>query len=135
MKLFCYGSLQFASVMRAATGRDFEAEAATLGGFARYRVRAAEYPGLVPEMGALTDGVLYRGLDDAAIAALDHFEGPFYERVTLDVELESGLRESAQVYVVVPERRAELSRKPWDKAHFASHDLETFMGRLRDLRR
>ena len=130
MNLFCYGSLQFARVMRAVVGRDFAAEPAALVGFARYRVRDAAYPGLLPEPGARTDGTLYRGLDDAAIRALDHFEGAFYERLTLEIELASGARESAQVYVVVPARREELSRDPWDASRFERHDLETFMRRI-----
>jgi hypothetical protein len=33
--LFCYGSLEFAEVMRAVTGRDFAVEPAALDGFAR----------------------------------------------------------------------------------------------------
>jgi gamma-glutamylcyclotransferase (GGCT)/AIG2-like uncharacterized protein YtfP len=130
MNLFCYGSLQFPTVMRAVVGRDFEAERAALVGYARYRVRDAEYPGLVPEPGARTEGTLYRGLDDAAIRALDHFEGAFYARLTLEIELASREREAAEVYVVVPARRGELSRDPWDAAHFERHDLERFMRRI-----
>lgn len=130
MNLFCYGSLQFAKVMRAVVGRDFAAEPAVLGGYARYRVRDAEYPGLLPEPGARTEGTLYRSLDVAAIQALDRFEGAFYERLTLEVELASGARASAEVYVVVPARRGELSRDPWDAAHFERHDLERFMRRI-----
>jgi gamma-glutamylcyclotransferase (GGCT)/AIG2-like uncharacterized protein YtfP len=130
MNLFCYGSLQLAVVMRAVTGRDFDAAPAVLAGFARYRVRDAEYPGLVPEPGARTEGTLYRGLDAAAIRALDHFEGAFYERLTLEVELASGARESAEIYVVVPARRGEISQDAWDVAHFERHDLANFMRRI-----
>ena len=90
MLLFCYGSLEFAEVMREITGRSFAGEPATLDGFARYRVRDTDYPGLVPESDAQTVGTLFRALDAVAIAALDRFEGALYERKTLDVRLRGG---------------------------------------------
>ena len=131
MLLFCYGSLEFAEVMRAVTGREFTSEPAALDGFARYRVRDASYPGLVPESGARTEGTLFRGLDAAALAALDRFEGALYARHTLEVRLCDAGREAAQVYVVRPARRDALLREPWDKARFARDELVAFVRRLR----
>jgi gamma-glutamylcyclotransferase (GGCT)/AIG2-like uncharacterized protein YtfP len=129
--LFCYGSLEFAEVMREVTGRSFAAEPATLEGFARYRVRDADYPGLVPEPGAQTSGTLYRALDAASLAALDRFEGALYERRTLDVRTGDGGRAAAQVYVVREAHRHTLSREPWDKQTFARESLSGFVRRLR----
>jgi len=129
--LFCYGSLEFAEVMRAVTGRSFAGEPATLDGFARYRVRDADYPGLVPESGAQISGTLYRALDAVAIAALDRFEGALYERKTLDVRLRGGGTAAAQVYVVRESHRHTLSSEPWDKQAFARDRLAGFMRRLR----
>lgn len=131
MKLFCYGSLEFAEVMREVTGRSFAAEPATLDGFARYRVRDADYPGLLPEPGARTDGTLYRALDAASLAALDRFEGGLYERRTLDVRTRDGASAAAQVYVVREAHRRALSREPWDKQTFARESLPGFVRRLR----
>jgi gamma-glutamylcyclotransferase (GGCT)/AIG2-like uncharacterized protein YtfP len=130
--LFCYGSLEFAEVMRAVTARSFAGEPAALDGFARYRVRDADYPGLVPEPGARTEGTLYRELDPDSLAALDRFEGALYARHTLDVErLRDGSRAAAQVYVVRDAERHTLSREPWDKAAFARDGLAAFLSRLR----
>ena len=131
MDLFCYGSLEFAEVMQAVTGRTFAAEPAWLPDFARYRVRDGEYPGLVREPGARTAGTLFRGLDAASREALDRFEGALYERQVRQVELRDGRREAADVYVVVAARRAELTREPWDKARFGRDHLETFLRRIR----
>ena len=132
MLLFCYGSLEFAEVMHAVTQRSFAGEPAVLDGFARYRVRDADYPGLVPEPGARTEGTLYRALDAAALAALDRFEGALYARHTLEVErLRDASRASAQVYVVRDAHRHTLTREPWDKTVFARERLEAFLGRLR----
>ena len=130
MLLFCYGSLEFAEVMREVTGRSFAGEPATLDGFARYRVRDADYPGLVPESGARTVGTLFRALDAVALAALDRFEGALYERKTLDVRRRGG-NAAAQVYVVRESHRHTLSSEPWDKRAFARDRLAGFVQRLR----
>jgi gamma-glutamylcyclotransferase (GGCT)/AIG2-like uncharacterized protein YtfP len=129
--LFCYGSLEFAEVMRRVTGQTFAGEPATLDGFARYRVRDADYPGLVPEPGARTEGTLYRGLDADSLAALDRFEGALYERRSLDVRTRDGGPESAQVYVVREAHRHTLSRQPWNKQTFERESLTGFVERLR----
>ena len=132
MLLFCYGSLEFADVMRAVTGRSFAGEPALLEGYARYRVRDADYPGLVPEPGASTEGTLFGALDAKALTALDRFEGALYERRTLDVcRLRASDTAAAQVYVVREAHRHTLSREPWDKAAFARDRLEAFLLRLR----
>ena len=130
MNLFCYGSLEFGEVMRVVTGRTFAGEPADLDGFARYRFRDASYPGLAPEPGARTEGTLFRGLDAAALAALDRFEGARYERLTLEVRTRGGGRAEAQVYVVCTAERSALSREAWDKAHFGRHELDVFLSRL-----
>lgn len=131
MFLFCYGSLELAEVMREVTGRTFEGELAELDGFARYRVRDADYPGLLPEPGARTKGTLYRAVDDAALAALDRFEGPLYERRLLEVRAADGERRHAHVYVVREAQRGSLTREPWDERAFARDRLEAFLSRIR----
>ncbi|MBM4337690.1 MAG: gamma-glutamylcyclotransferase [Deltaproteobacteria bacterium] len=131
MFLFCYGSLEFAEVMREVTGRTFAGEPAVLDGFARYRVRDADYPGLLPESGACTRGTLYREVDDTALAALDRFEGPLYERRWLEVRVADGARPHASVYVVREAQRDLLTREPWDERAFARDRLEAFLRRIR----
>jgi gamma-glutamylcyclotransferase (GGCT)/AIG2-like uncharacterized protein YtfP len=130
VNLFCYGSLQFDEVMRAVTGREFAGEPAELDGFARYRFRDATYPGLAPEAGASTEGTLFRGLDGAALEALDRFEGARYERVAVEVRTRGGGSAAAQVYVVCAAQRDSLSREAWDKTHFRSRELDAFLRRL-----
>ncbi len=131
MFLLCYGSLEFAEVMREVTGRAFAGEPAELDGFARYRVRDADYPGLLPEPGARTKGTLYGAVDDAALAALDRFEGPLYERRRLEVRVAGGERRHAFVYVVREAQRDLLTREPWDERAFARDRLEAFLRRIR----
>src|SRR5262245_64477881 len=108
MTLFCYGSLEFAEVMRAVTGRSFAHARARLGGWERRRLRGRSYPGLRPHAGASTAGTLWQGIDPGSAARLDRFEGALYERRTLPVRAAGGLAD-AEVYVIREEHLGELS--------------------------
>ena len=44
-------------------------------GFERRTVRGQRYPGIVACAGAHVDGAVIRGLTDAQLASLDHYEG------------------------------------------------------------
>ena len=130
MTLFCYGSLEFADVMRAVTGRSFAHERARLDDWERRRLRGRSYPGLRPRMGASTPGTLWQGIDLRSAARLDRFEGDLYERRTVAVRAAGGLA-AAEVYVIRPEFLGELSSEPWDRLGFARESLADFVGRVR----
>ncbi|GAB4239731.1 MAG: hypothetical protein Kow00109_14590 [Acidobacteriota bacterium] len=78
-RLFAYGTLMFADVLRAVLGRVIPGDAAVLEGFVRRRVRGTIYPGIVPGSGTVK-GVLYEGLQPADWILLDRFEGDEYQR-------------------------------------------------------
>lgn len=134
MDVFTYGSLQFPEVLRAVIGRLPRGQPARLEGFARYRVRGATYPGIVAEPGAATDGTLWRDVDSVALAALDRFEGAFYERLVLPVVTKSGATLQAHVYVVADARREALGPEPWDEARFERDHLAAFLKAYRPTR-
>jgi gamma-glutamylcyclotransferase (GGCT)/AIG2-like uncharacterized protein YtfP len=121
--VFVYGTLQFDDVVEAVTGRRFEGVKASLEDYGRRRVRDRRYPGVFPEPGSRTEGVLYRGVDAAALALLDLFEGDLYDRVALQVCVDEGPAgaqtwSSAWTYVVAPRHRALLSDELWDAEAF-----------------
>lgn len=60
---------------------------AILNDHCRYRVKYADYPGVVPEKGCTVRGVYATGLTDANVKKLDYFEGSEYERVKAKVEV------------------------------------------------
>jgi gamma-glutamylcyclotransferase (GGCT)/AIG2-like uncharacterized protein YtfP len=128
--LFCYGSLEFAEVMRWVTRRSFPHEPARLAGWVRLRLRGRSYPGLRPRAWASTPGTLWRGIDEVSAARLDAFEGALYQRRALSVRSGAGVAVTAQVYVVAEARRSELSNEPWDKARFARAELAEFLRAL-----
>ena len=130
MTLFCYGSLEFAEVMRAVTGRSFAHERARLDGWERRRLRGRSYPGLRERTGASTPGTVWHGIDARCAARLDAFEGALYERRGVMVRTSAGLA-VADVYVTRPEHLDELSGEPWDRLRFARETLPGFVRAIR----
>jgi len=127
--LFAYGTLQFPQVLRALTARSLPGEPATLDGYARFLVRGAHYPGIVPRADTRTGGVLWRGVTDADLKVLDRFEGDLYERVVVDAVTRDGPRR-AWCYVVAPRQRQRLTGEPWTNEHFAANHLAGYLRRL-----
>lgn len=130
-RVFTYGTLAFAEVMEAVAGRASASEPATLDGFVRLRVRGAVYPGVRARAGATVDGVLYRGLDAAALARLDRFEGALYERRRLAVRLARGGACEAWVYVVPDALAHRLADEPWDPERFRREHLPAYVAHCR----
>lgn len=118
MRLFAYGTLMVPTVVETVIGRRLQGTAAVVAGFARYRILGEEFPGLVPCDGAMTDGVVYDGMDRRDLALTDRFEGAWYERTLVKVS-RAGARVEAYVYVVRPEYRDILSAEPWDMEKYA----------------
>lgn len=122
MHVFTYGSLMYPEVWRRVTGGGHADEPATLLDHARYAIRGASYPGMVACPGAQVEGMLYRDVDAAALAALDAFEGPEYRRGTVQVCCAGGVTASAAAYLyLAPEK---LSGSPWEPEAF---DLPGFI--------
>jgi gamma-glutamylcyclotransferase (GGCT)/AIG2-like uncharacterized protein YtfP len=129
--LFCYGSLQFAEVMRAVTGRSFAHEPARLDGWRRRCFRGRSFPAVAPDASASTPGVLWRGVDERSARLLDAFEGDAYERRVLRVRTSRGETLDANVYVASAAGLAELSQQPWLRERFARESLAAFLRALR----
>jgi len=111
--LFVYGSLLFDDVFRAVTGRAAPRAPAVLEGYARYCVRGATYPAIVPEAGARTEGAVYAALDARAVRALDRFEGEMYVREQVEVSRPDGAPWSVETYVFAEHLRDLLAPELW----------------------
>ena len=128
MHFFTYGSLMFPDVWHRVAGASFATRPATLDDFAAWKVRGETYPGLAPAPGETTRGIVHSGVTPEAAARLDAFEGPFYERLTVDVRLDDGTSVAAFAYVVVPAHRHELEPVRWDADAFRRLHLAQFLG-------
>lgn len=124
--LFVYGTLQESSIIQAVTGKVFQANTALLRGYRRNRVKDAQYPAIVPDSKSLVQGQFLFDVDDVSLACLDSFEGEYYQRLPVTVELLSGEAFAASAYVLAPAWTHLLSEEPWDLAYFRTHDLERF---------
>ena len=124
--VFTYGSLMVPRVMETVTGRLFDQAPALLRGFARYALRGETYPGLVQEVTATTDGVLWRDVDDDSLRRIDDFEGDWYERHPVSVI--AGADEiQAETYVLIEAQRHRVSRRTWSRSRFESRYLQRFL--------
>ena len=135
MNIFTYGSLMFPSVMKAITGLEFPAKKARVKNYARFKVKGESYPGLTPLKGAVTEGVLYIGVDVLSVRRLDDFEGEFYERGEVAADTLDGESLIVHAYVIKAQYRDRLSSEPWDPERFEANDLRGFMASYRGFHR
>jgi gamma-glutamylcyclotransferase (GGCT)/AIG2-like uncharacterized protein YtfP len=118
-------------VIKLVAGRRFAAEPARLAGFRRSALAGVVSPAVLPAPGAMTDGIVYAGLDAAAVARIDRFEGELYERRALSVALASGAHCEAFVYVLRPEHFALATDADWDLEAFRERHLRDYLASCR----
>ncbi|NEX63268.1 gamma-glutamylcyclotransferase family protein [Noviherbaspirillum galbum] len=122
MHVFTYGSLMFSPVWERVVRGSYEAEPAVLSGHVRHAILGETYPGMIASPGSEVAGMLYRGVSDADVAALDAFEGVEYRRVAVQVAA-GGRPVEAQTYLyLMPDR---LSADPWVPERF---EMARFLG-------
>lgn len=129
LPLFCYGTLRSPLVMKAVARRPFTGIEATLQDYGMFRMRDAEYPGILPRKGLAVEGILYHDIDEGTLRALDDFEGALYFRDIVEVIMKDGAKSRAFVYCVCEHERARLSEEVWDFDRFLKFELEGFMNR------
>jgi gamma-glutamylcyclotransferase (GGCT)/AIG2-like uncharacterized protein YtfP len=131
MNVFTYGTLMFGEVWRAVAGHDFPSVGGTASGYAIFRVRDAQFPGIIAAANERVTGVVYLDVDAAAIERLDRFEDDFYERQGLWIECDDGQRRPAEAYVVPDIHRGVLSDEIWNRDDFvAQGHLQGFIQRF-----
>lgn len=125
--LFAYGTLEIPAVMSAVTGQHYPAEAAMLPGYTRYLLANKHYPGIVPQLNAEVEGVLYRNLSPKVWRRLDRYESDFYQRQRVTVFSAKGEPIDAWTYIVPMAQQQLLSQFPWDRRYFTKHRLRRFL--------
>jgi gamma-glutamylcyclotransferase (GGCT)/AIG2-like uncharacterized protein YtfP len=126
-KLFAYGTLQASDVMKTVTGETLRGVAGCLPGYARYSVRDTEYPGITASPNHETPGILYSNISEEKFQILDRFEGEYYERQIVKIELSEGSSTNAWAYVFRDEYKYLLSDELWDYEEFLKSGLGSFM--------
>ncbi len=96
-------------------------------GFAIYRVKGAAYPGVIHSPGNETPGMLYSGIHNEQLRALDLFEGDLYERRYSNIITADANSHNAWVYLISESRKTQLTTEPWHLKSFMENDFDTFM--------
>lgn len=137
MHVFTYGTLMFPEVWRAVVGRPFETVEGAAAGYSIFRVQGAVFPGIIAAADECSvRGVVFLEVDDASLARLDRFEDDFYERKSLLINCDDGLRRAADAYVVPSRNQAVLTNEPWNRDAFVeSGGLQHFINRFQGFAR
>jgi len=119
-------------IWSAVSATKAQRHAATLRGYARFRVAGADYPGIVAtgDLNDRVEGFVYRDLDATIFVRLDHYEDSFYQRVTVNA---IGARNEAvpcETYLVPAHQRKVLSDDSWDLDWFRENAQTTYFQRL-----
>jgi gamma-glutamylcyclotransferase (GGCT)/AIG2-like uncharacterized protein YtfP len=128
-RLFVYGTLMMPAVLHAVCGQHFTQRPATLADFARYRLRRRVYPAIIASPGALTEGLLYEGLDAALWQRLDEWESTLYSRQAVEVRDAAGHLLGAHTYVLAPAYHHELELVAWSPQEFEGLHLAAYLAR------
>lgn len=128
-RLFVYGTLLMPAVLHAVCGRRFASRPARLADFGRYRLRRRVYPAIVPEVGALTEGLLCEGMDAALWQRLDDWESELYTRHAVVVKAADNTALKAHTYVLAAPHHGELERAPWSPEDFERLHLTAYLSR------
>ena len=126
-RLFCYGTLQVPEVIKSVTGRTYQGQTATVRDYAIYKVKDAEYPGIIRSADREIGGIVYDHVSDKDLKVLDLFESDLYRRQLLDVVLADGTTCNAWCYVIRDENRSLLTNEIWRLEDFLNNGLESFM--------
>lgn len=105
-RVFVYGTLLDEDRVRRIVGRRLPTRPAVLEGYCRTLDPSIGYPVVHPLAGASVEGKLLEGVDEAALRALDAYEGEDYRRVVVRVQTGDGRSVDAYVYVPAGLRRA-----------------------------
>ena len=129
VNLFTYGSLMCEDIMFSIAGACDCLGQARLDGYRRQPVRDETYPGITPQKNDSVPGVVYSGISDMAMRALDRFEGDMYWREEVHVVLLDNTQLTAFTYVVRPKYHHLLDDGGWDVDHFLRHGKSRFLSR------
>jgi len=90
----------------------------TLKGYSRRSVSGEHYPAIIPDKEGTVEGVVYRNVPNVAWDRLDRFEGEFYKRRRVGIELNDGAILYAETYILQPAYLNRLDQSDWDFENF-----------------
>lgn len=126
--LFVYGTLMVKEVSEKIIGL-YATENAKLYNYKRYKIffnnEEQLYPAIVPENGAITEGIVFRDLTMDYIDLLDQYEGDDYSRELVTIETSSAII-NAWVYVWKNPHGSTLNGE-WSLDNFKKNHLQSYL--------
>lgn len=132
MNMFVYGTLLVPKIWEAVTRAPAPPMIlAELRGYSIFRVRNADYPGIVEStVDAVVPGLLVLDVPETALKRLDAYEDSFYERREVAVSTSELGDVPAHAYCIrATDAPALLTGEPWTLARFEETALERFWSR------
>jgi gamma-glutamylcyclotransferase (GGCT)/AIG2-like uncharacterized protein YtfP len=128
VNIFTYGSLMFSPVWDRIVAGNYLASSAELHGYARRAVMDEDYPvAFAARPEDSINGIVYYDVEPDDVRRLDLFEGDYYQRVSVDLELPQLGTITADVYVVRQSYQRIISDQLWDPVDFQQNALSKFL--------
>jgi gamma-glutamylcyclotransferase (GGCT)/AIG2-like uncharacterized protein YtfP len=125
--LFTYGSLMCEDIMLEVSGLKLEPVHGILRYYRRLSVKGEHYPAIIPDSNSSVNGVAYLKVPPSSWKRLDRFEGEYYTRKAVLVELNNGGILTAGVYVFNQEFKDKLDETDWTFSEFMNKYKEKFV--------
>lgn len=127
MNLFVSGVLVFPEAMAAVVGKRCPFREGLVRGYAGLKLKQSNDAALIPFPDVCAEGVVYSDLSDDAVRRLDHFTGPLFHRVEVNVETPGEQWVEAEAYVLKLREKKLLTAHAWDADEFRRKHLAKFL--------
>ena len=117
----------FSEVWNKVVQDNYYSSSATLQGYRRFCIKNQSYPGLRQTGGQdKVNGIVYHDINNQDLKLLDAFEGGYYERVPVTVDLENSSIKS-HVYLIRDQYLYLATEKQWDPEVFYKKSIGDFV--------
>ena len=128
INIFTYGSLMFSTVWDRVVSGNYLASSAVLQGYTRRAVVGKDYPvAFAANRQDAIQGIVYYDVEPDDVHRLDYFEGDYYQRISVELDLPQLGKTTADVYIVKQRHQRIISDQAWDPDHFQQNALSEFM--------
>lgn len=117
----------FSEVWNNVVQGNYYSSTAVLSGYRRFCIKNQSYPGLKQsEKTDYVNGIVYHDVDEMDLHRLDVFEGGYYERMPVSIEV-GDAKIKSQVYLIKQQYLYLATENQWDPDDFYKNSIGDFM--------